>query len=103
MFWSEDNISECDIENIREIAEEVFDEHDDWDEAFEIIIEKCAKELDLELLLCSCPTCIFLISLSGATVIWMLNFLNQSANFLLFFIFEFLKNVSFRRSPQLFF
>lgn len=53
MFWSEDNISECDIENIREIAEEVFDEHDDWDEAFEIIIEKCAKELDIELLLCS--------------------------------------------------
>lgn len=53
MFWSEDNISECDIENIREIAEEVFDEHDDWDEAFEIIIEKCAKEVDIELLLCS--------------------------------------------------
>ena len=53
MFWSEDSISECDIENIREIAEEVFDEHDDWDEAFEIIIEKCAKELDIELLLCS--------------------------------------------------
>ena len=53
MFWSEDNISECDIENIREIAEEVFDEHDDWDEAFEIIIEKCTKELDIELLLCS--------------------------------------------------
>ena len=53
MFWSEDNISECDIENIREIAEEVFDEHDDWDEALEIIIEKCAKELDIELLLCS--------------------------------------------------
>lgn len=53
MFWIEDNISECDIENIREIAEEVFDEHDDWDEAFEIIIEKCAKELDIELLLCS--------------------------------------------------
>lgn len=54
MFWTEDDINESDVEDIREIAEEVFDEHsDDWDEAFDIIIEKCAKELDIELLLCS--------------------------------------------------
>ncbi len=54
MFWTEDNINGSDVENIRDIAEEVFDEYgDDWDEAFDIIIEKCAKELDIELLLCS--------------------------------------------------
>lgn len=54
MFWTEDDINESDVENIRDIAEEVFDEHsDDWDEAFDIIIEKCAKELNIKLLLCS--------------------------------------------------
>lgn len=54
MFRTETDIKDCDVEDIRKIAEEVFDEHgDDMDEMFESIIQKCAEELNIELLLCS--------------------------------------------------